>query len=627
MKKPAKRWARLLLALFAVLVCAGFAAPLARADYYPYEILHYGVEVETHENNTYSIVETLDVFFNEERHGIYRDIPLRFGGNRTAVTDVEVEGGPVLVQKYPTYIRLKIGDADTTITGNQTYHISYTLNLGKDQAKGFDTVYLNLIGAYWDAPIWEADFTVHMFTDFSLSDVSMVQGSEGAASSTHLIWQADGDTITGRTTQLLSPYEGVTLKVDLPEGAFTGDNNAYDPFRWTVMILAALTVGGALTLWLLYGRDPQMAPVVEFKAPDGFSPAEVGYIIDEKVDNEDLSAMFIYWASHGHMRIEELPHRKFRLIKLSDLDEGHPAHEKTAFNGLWTRGSDGIVEAKDLKNSYYTVANTFRSKTASVFTRRKKKRLYDKKSDIASGIIAFMSALCFWTLCMLWAWMSSEEFLAGAMLACFMTMPYYLFAMGWKWIQRRWRRNSTTVKVLTMVAMIFITLFLLLLVNVMSEESLTPFERNTLLLASLAAILLRPFIRKRTPWGHALTERVLGFRQFMMDAERDRIEQLMDENPQYFYDVLPYAIALGVTNKWAHKFEGLLTQPPDWYQPHSMSYFSTSHLVNSLSRTTQSVNSMATSSPSSSGSGGGGGGFSGGGSVGGGGGGGGGGSW
>ena len=35
----------------------------------------------------------------------------------------------------------------------------------------------------------------------------------------------------------------------------------------------------------------------------------------------------------------------------------------------------------------------------------------------------------------------------------------------------------------------------------------------------------------------------------------DRINALAEENPSYFYDVLPYAYVFGLTDTWAKKFE------------------------------------------------------------------------
>jgi uncharacterized membrane protein len=125
---------------------------------------------------------------------------------------------------------------------------------------------------------------------------------------------------------------------------------------------------------------------------------------------------------------------------------------------------------------------------------------------------------------------------------------------------------------------------------------------------------------RRTPKGTATTRRVLGFRRFIAESERDRAK--FAEQQQLFSEYLPYAIVFGVVDRWAKTFEGLAA-PPDvsWYQsstPFNALVFS--HAISGFATT--SVGTLQSTPAGSGGSG-----FSGGGSVGGGGGGGGGGSW
>ena len=39
----------------------------------------------------------------------------------------------------------------------------------------------------------------------------------------------------------------------------------------------------------------------------------------------------------------------------------------------------------------------------------------------------------------------------------------------------------------------------------------------------------------------------------------------MEQDPEYFYHILPYTYALGVSDKWIKKFESIAMQPPRWY--------------------------------------------------------------
>ena len=50
-----------------------------------------------------------------------------------------------------------------------------------------------------------------------------------------------------------------------------------------------------------------------------------------------------------------------------------------------------------------------------------------------------------------------------------------------------------------------------------------------------------------------------------MCVEKDKLEMLVNDNPNYFFDILPYAYVLGVSDIWSKKFESIAIAPPTWY--------------------------------------------------------------
>jgi len=149
------------------------------------------------------------------------------------------------------------------------------------------------------------------------------------------------------------------------------------------------------------------------------------------------------------------------------------------------------------------------------------------------------------------------------------------------------------------------------------------------IILSFGLMLLSFLCQKRTATGVKYYGHLLGFKDFLNLAEKDRINALVEENPKYFYDLLPYAMVLGVTDKWSKRFESIVNTPPSWYSSDTgTGTFSTIVFLNTMNSMTTSMNQSMLSRPSNGGSGGGfGGGSFGGGSSGGGFGGGGGGRW
>ena len=96
--------------------------------------------------------------------------------------------------------------------------------------------------------------------------------------------------------------------------------------------------------------------------------------------------------------------------------------------------------------------------------------------------------------------------------------------------------------------------------------------------------------------------------------ESDRFNRTI-KTPAMFEKFLPFAMALGVEKNWSKAFEGIYTEPPQWYQGNYGATFYPYMFANTLSSMGSQVGSVMTSAPRSSGGSGfgGGGGFSGGG--------------
>lgn len=122
------------------------------------------------------------------------------------------------------------------------------------------------------------------------------------------------------------------------------------------------------------------------------------------------------------------------------------------------------------------------------------------------------------------------------------------------------------------------------------------------------------YLSKRTEYGTEILGRILGFKNFLETAEKDRLEALVSENPQYFYEILPYTYVLGISDKWMKKFEAVTIEQPVWYYSSHDTMFNMVMFHQFMNSTMTSATSSMTSVPQS-----GGGGFSGGGSGGGGG--------
>ena len=143
-----------------------------------------------------------------------------------------------------------------------------------------------------------------------------------------------------------------------------------------------------------------------------------------------------------------------------------------------------------------------------------------------------------------------------------------------------------------------------------------PLAAVAIVLTSVLLIILNGYMIKKNDIGNRVLSELKGFRQFIKVAEENKLKMLLQDDPNYFESTMGYALAFGLFEKWAKKFDALNIPPPSWYSSASTQAFTMQGFSKSFSKSMAVTQSTMISSPKSSGSSGGGssgGGFGGGG--------------
>lgn len=586
-----------------------------------YDISSYSTKISIAEDNVYTVNEAISADFSEARHGIYRYIPYtqemtwnENGVSSKVVYHTKISSVSVLNDPFTTYnengnLVVRIGDPDVLVNGNKTYDISFNHSLGDDKIKSRDFVYYGLVGTESNCSISNVSFEVTLPKEFDSSKIYFFTGSYGSSAEAPVSYTVSGNTITGTLNGTLSPGEGLTLQMDLPEGYFS----VPAPFPWAtvIMIAACILALLSLLLFLRFGRDPVLVKPVEFYPPDAITSAEAGYIIDSSVDDKDVVSLIIYWASKGYLSIDQTG--RLKLIKQKNLPENSNQYEIYMFNKLFSSGAE--VEIDDLKETFYTTIETTEGMISDLYS-AKDKMLYDSKSLALRKLTYFMSAALIFAA--MFYSMNAEYYIGiVSLIVSFVGTALIMapFASIFKTLER-WNGLKGINRAAKLVFSIIAGAVLLLIFVAYF------YYMNLLLLGAVTAIaaafinVTSIFMRKRTVSGNDILGKLLGFKNFIEVAEKPRLEKLVEENPSYFYDVIPYAYVLGVSDKWAKKFEGMAMRPPEWYNGRQGDVFTPLIFQSALfhSMAVMNTNMVARPAPPpSSNSGFGGGGFGGGG--------------
>ena len=298
--------------IFLIIITLLFISPIkAYASSSEYVINNYDINIVVNENNTLKITEKIGAYFNVEKHGIFRKIPLRntvtrldgtTSKNRAQISEIEVSDN-YSVYSENGYKVIKIGDVNYTITGQKNYTISYLYNLGKDTGKEYDELYFNLIGNEWDTSISNITFTITMPKEFDKSKLGFSSGAVGSTNSSKITYNINGNVITGKLNGTINPGDALTVRLELPEGYFVGASNNIDLMMIISIVLPILFVIIAYFIWRIYGKDEHVIEIVEFYPPEGFNSLEVGFLYKGKAENQDVISLLIYLANKGYLEI------------------------------------------------------------------------------------------------------------------------------------------------------------------------------------------------------------------------------------------------------------------------------------------------------------------------------------
>ena len=574
------------LAAFPAVACLVSALPTpAKAQQRSLEIEDFRVTVSVADDASIQVMESITVRFNGQWNGLFRTIPVEY---RTPqgfsyrlfldLHDVRDESGRELKvevsrDRHNRKIKIWIPDArDVT----RTITLQYTVPNGLKFFEEHDELYWNVTGAEWDVPIHKASALVELPEGVTGLRATAFTGAYGASGQDARVDELEHGFFF-ETTRGLNFREGLTVVVGWDPGVVRRPGPVkkaafFMQSNW-LLFLPILSFLFMFWIWRTWGKDPDRRSVnPEYEPPQGMTPAEVGTLVDNQPDTRDITATLVDLAVKGHIRIEGMETKAlFGLVKDSDYrfvrltteaDWGAlKSHERLFLKGLF--GSTGYLDEvtlADLKNEFYKTMSSIKS---DLFDGLKRANFYRHRPDKVLG-----------------------SFIVIGVVSMGLAVP------GFRLLADSFFTSPTSALVAG-------------------------------ILFGLPILGFGVLMPARTVAGTRMLEKILGFQEFLDRVESDRFKRMIT-SPEMFEAFLPYAMALGVGDKWAKAFEDIYTEAPHWYVGHHPHSFRTGLFVNQLSTMTTQAGTAMISQPRSTGGsgfgGGGGGGFSGGGFGGGGGG-------
>ena len=637
-----------LLFLFVII----FSSTNSLAQYEHIErIISFDSEITIHEDASMVVTEQIKVYAagQQIQRGIYRDFPTKYkdeyGNNvniKFEVLEVSRDGNS---ESYHTEnlsngIRVYCGRSDFYLpAGEYTYSIKYRTDRQIGYFEKFDELYWNVTGNGWDFLIERVTATVKLPEPVSQDDLKLYgyTGSSGSKGSDYNYEVISSDKVLFSTSYMLNPSEGLTIVLQWPKG-LVYEPNQMDRVGYFIQDNLQIVIGlfGIIVLifyyliiWWRVGKDPARGLTIPlYEPPANLSPASVRFISEMGYDDKIFTSTIVSLAVKGYLKIEE-EGNKYRLVKSIGGKKSLSNDEQTVLGKLSFQ-NDGSSQILELQQKNHSILQS-----AIKALKNSLKNSFEKNYFLTNRKYFFIGISLSLLILLISIIGGSGEQVFILIWISFWSMGVAALLFS---VFKTWKGviNKGRGKVTALGGAIFITLFSIPFVigEIVGFYFLSMVSSPLMILVIAIIVLLNivfyNLLKAPTLLGRKIMDKIAGFKMYLGVAEKDRLYSVKEpyKTPELFESFLPYALALGVENKWAEKFSDILSSidkestayKPAWYSGVSWSTLGAAGFASSLSGSLSSTISSSSTAPGSSSGGGGG-------SSGGGGGGGGGGGW
>jgi len=489
--------------LLVTLVGAGAAAQ---------SIEDYHVSIQLRSDASVFIVEEIVMRFDLPRRGFIRDIPISFRlptgeryNLRVRVDTITADRSPVPVRETRSggVLSLRIGDPDRQVLGVVRYAIAYEIQRALRTYDDEVELYWNAVGHDWQMPIDQASVALTLPPELSEEDVRFEAFQGPAGSRDPFALEWVDGTLVGATEDL-GLGRGVTVVLRLPKDS------------------VSLPGAGQGFLWFIADNWYAGIPFLVLVSMTG-----MWWYRGRDPEKGSISPVFTRLPGLGPAEAGVIidDHADPRDLSAGIVDLAVKGHMK--IREVWEEG-----DTKEPSDFLFVRAEGGKPPTAfeaalleAVLGDADERALSDLKYKLHAKVPGLKASL-------------------------YMDLTERGYYDGNPEHVRTGYRTAGTV-------------------GLIAGAASGIYVASLYLGASIAAsgLIVLGFARlmpRKTHKGAEVLRTVLGLEEYIARAEVERMEHAAQE--RHFEELLPYAIAFGLTEVWAKHFEGLLRQPPNWYE-------------------------------------------------------------
>lgn len=552
-------------------------------DKQSYTISNYDINIEVKEDNTYKVTENITVDYKKDNKPFIRAIPINIKEDlykKTSIRNLKIDSEYSFRKTKDNYI-IEI-DGTATKDSKKEYQITYEYNYGKDSNDEYDILYYILNGITNDTVVTNLTFNIEMPKEFDKDNVEIAIINKDVETKNSIIYTVDKNIISGKYLETLYPEESMIIQLQLPNNYFEKAKEEHSLSIFIMIIVPMISAMIAFSMWYAFGKDNKYTKKKITTVPDRLNSMEIGYLYKGRTSNLDLATIILDFANRGYIKIEE-DKSDFSLIKSFELHKlkeyrGNNNKERLIFENLFKNRD--VVTPEDIDQNFY---NAVMNVTEDLNDIENRGRIFENTNN-QTFITVLLTIISLFTI----MFIPSIEYgsIDDTVISIFMISLYILIYAAVYSLAREKIFRILIVIIIAIHTISYIATIPLAYALVNDIGYLLAF-----IFGLLCLILLIMFIKimpKRTIYGNKMLGRIMGFKNYLENITKDEIKAKLKDNPNFFYDMLPYTIVLGISNVWIKKFENIKMSKPEWtsVKPFHFSSFCAfiTHGINTLER-------------------------------------------
>ena len=510
---------RFMICVVSLLLIVGLSVPAMGANY----ASKINVYATVNQNESCQVTVTATLHLEENSGDILFPVPLD-------ATGITVNGSRARTAKNEQAQQIDLSGILRNMVGDMTVTVQYTLPdvIQTDEA-GQPELQLPLLSGFAD-PVSQLDFSVTMPGEITAKP-AFSSGYHQSNIEKDLTFSSSGASVTGSSIAELKDHETLTMTLTVDEGIFPNAPLVFHESN-TDDIAMGICAAAALLYWLLFLRCMPPRRRLSVTAPEGVSAGELGAVMT--LGTADLSLMVFSWAQLGYIQLQVYKNRVV-LHKTMDMGNERSAFEQRCFKNLF--GKKDTVDTTGLRYANLVKAV---SKTAPNL-----QPLMQHRSGNPRIFRALAALICLFCGVSFGIAMSGNSAVQG-----FWIVVIAIISVLMGWYMQQTLRELFLRKGKNTGTGLFISALWLGLGLIAGQFNLA----LTVMLSQWLAGLMAFFGGCRTDAGKQDLSQILGLRRYLTTVSKDELQRIQTADPEYFYKLAPYALALGVEQSFARRF-------------------------------------------------------------------------